>query len=72
MCLAAIYWARLDGIFYGGTAEDAAAAGFDDAFLYQELRKQVGERSIPAARLLEERGRESFEAWRRIMTRVEY
>jgi len=72
MCLAAIYWARMDGIFYSGTAQDAAAAGFDDAFLYQELRKQVGERSIPATRLLEERGRESFEAWRRMMTRVEY
>jgi len=72
MCLAAIYWARMDGIFYSGTAVDAAAAGFDDAFLYQELKKQVGERSIPAARLLEERGRESFEEWRRLMTRVEY
>ncbi len=72
MCLAAIYWARLDGIFYSGTAQDAAAAGFDDAFLYQELKKDTGERSIPAVRLLEERGRESFDVWRRSMERVEY
>ena len=72
MCLAAIYWTRMDGIFYSGTAQDAADAGFDDAFLYEEVKKQVGGRSLPAVRLLEERGRESFDAWRRFMTRTDY
>ena len=37
MCLGAIYWARLDRVYFGGTAADAAAAGFDDAFLYQQI-----------------------------------
>ena len=44
MCLAAAYWARLDAVYYGASAADAARAGFDDAFLYAELRKD----SIPA------------------------
>lgn len=72
MCLAAIYWSRMDGTFYSGTAGDAAAAGFDDAFLYEELRKQIGLRTIPEERLLAERGNESFDAWRRFTARVDY
>ncbi len=44
MCLAAAHWARLDAIFYGASAADAARAGFDDAFLYQVLRKDRAER----------------------------
>ena len=39
MCLAAAYWARLDAVYYGASAADAARAGFDDAFLYAEFRK---------------------------------
>jgi tRNA(Arg) A34 adenosine deaminase TadA len=72
MCLAAIYWARMDAIFYSATANDAAAAGFDDAFLYSEMKKMTGERTLPEERLLEERATESFEAWRRSSARVEY
>ena len=44
MCLAAIYWARLDGLYFGGSQQDAAKAGFDDAFLYEELKRPIGER----------------------------
>lgn len=72
MCLAAIHWAHMERIFYSGTAADAAAAGFDDAFLYGEIKKNIGERTIPEGRLLAELGNESFDAWRRFVTRVEY
>jgi tRNA(Arg) A34 adenosine deaminase TadA len=72
MCLAAIYWSRMEGIFYSGTAADAAAAGFDDAFLYEELKKPIKERRVPTSPLLEERGRESFDAWRKFAARVDY
>jgi len=72
MCLAAIYWARMDGIFYSGTAADAAAAGFDDAFLYEEIKRPMTERSIPSLPLLHERGRESFDAWLDSAGRVDY
>jgi tRNA(Arg) A34 adenosine deaminase TadA len=72
MCLAAIYWSRMEGIFFSGTAADAAAAGFDDAFLYEELKKPIKERSVPASPMLEERGTESFDAWRKFAARVDY
>ena len=47
MCLAAAYWARLDAVYYGASAADAARAGFDDAFLYAELRKDVEPAQTP-------------------------
>ena len=72
MCLAAIYWSRMDAIFFGNTAADAAAAGFDDAFLYAELKKPVGGRRIPAERMLGEEAIENFEAWRNFASRVHY
>ena len=72
MCLAAIAWSRMEKIFYSATAADAAAAGFDDAFLYDELRKHIGKRRIPEQRLLAERATDSFDAWRRYKTRVHY
>jgi guanine deaminase len=72
MCLAAIYWARIEKIYYSATAAQAAGAGFDDAFLYEEMRKSFEERKVPGERLLSDRGDETFEAWRRFLARVEY
>ena len=72
MCLAAIYWARCEAIFYGNSAADAAAAGFDDAFLYAEMKRSVGERKIPAVNLLPEKAMTSFDAWRNHAGRIDY
>jgi tRNA(Arg) A34 adenosine deaminase TadA len=72
MCLAAIYWSRIEAIFFGNTAADAAAAGFDDAFLYEELKKPVDSRRIPTERLLGEEAIENFNAWRNFASRVHY
>jgi len=72
MCLAAIYWARCDAIFYGNRAADAAAAGFDDAFLYEELKRPIGQRKIPAVNLLPEKAISSFNAWRAQAGRIDY
>ncbi|MGA3161745.1 MAG: nucleoside deaminase [Terracidiphilus sp.] len=63
MCLAAAYWARIDGLCYGASAADAARAGFDDAYLYDELRKDQGERKLPATQLLGDEAWASFDAW---------
>ena len=57
MCLAAIYWSRLDRLYFACTSADAAAAGFDDDVFYQELSKGLAERSVPTAPLLRD------EAW---------
>ncbi len=72
MCLAAIYWARCDAIFYGGRAADAAAAGFDDAFLYEEMNRPIDQRRIPTVNLLREKAISSFDAWRAQAGRIDY
>lgn len=63
MCLAAAHWARLDAIYYGASAADAARAGFDDAFLYEEFRKEKADRLLPTTQLLSREAWASFEAW---------
>ena len=63
MCLAAIYWAHISVIYHGSTADDAAAAGFDDARFYRELAAEPGKRSIPCRPLLREEAAASFAAW---------
>ena len=63
MCLAAAYWARIERIYYGSSAADAARAGFDDAFLYAEFRKDAPARSLPATQLLADEAWASFAAW---------
>lgn len=63
MCLAAVYWARLRRIHYGNTRQAAAAIGFDDEFLYNEVPKPVQERSLPTVQLLEEEAQAAFNAW---------
>jgi tRNA(Arg) A34 adenosine deaminase TadA len=63
MCLGAIYWARPARIVYACTAADAAAAGFDDAFIYDELKRPLDARRIPTEQLLREESQAVFAAW---------
>ena len=72
MCLAALYWSRCAAIYFGNTAADAAVAGFDDSFLYEEVAKPHSERNIPTTRLLPERAIVSFNTWREQTERVDY
>ena len=72
MCLAASYWARLDAIFYGSSAADAARAGFDDAFLYEEFHKDPAARKLPIRQLLREEAWTSLEAWIASPNKIEY
>ena len=65
MCLGAIYWARPRRVFYGNTKQDAAAAGFDDQFIYEELDKPLDARQIPMVELLREEAAAGFTAWQR-------
>ena len=72
MCLSAIYWARLDRIFYANTRQDAAEVGFDDDFLYREIPRPVAERSVPAHRLLADEARVAFDAWQSKIDKTRY
>lgn len=64
MCLGAIYWARPDKVYYGCNREDAAAIGFDDQFIYDELDQPIKKRAIPLLPLLREQALGAFEEWR--------
>ncbi len=72
MCLTAILWARCDGLVYAGTAADAADAGFDDSYFYQQVRCPVGERHLPTANLLRAEALASFAAWKAFTERIDY
>jgi guanine deaminase len=72
MCLGAIYWARPARVFYGNTKADAAAVGFDDHFIYDEIDKPLSERSIPMQQLLPEEAIAGFQAWEAHESRTEY
>ncbi|WP_137180467.1 nucleoside deaminase [Roseomonas sp. AR75] len=72
MCLAAAYWARLDAVVFGNAREDAAAIGFDDQFLYDEVPKPVKARTLPMRRLLAAEALEVFGAWAEKPDKVAY
>ena len=72
MCLGAIYWARPARIFYAGTAADAAAAGFDDAFIYEELKHPPASRRVPMTQLLRDESLAIFSAWKQQENKTPY
>lgn len=72
MCVGAIHWARLDRVYYATTREDAAAIGFDDSRILEELCRPAGEREVPFTRHPVEAAREVFEEWREKPDKVEY
>ena len=72
MCLGAIYWARLRRVFYGGTHEDAAAVGFDDHFIYDELALPPAERHIAMIPLMRDEAQRAFDVWTDNKDRIEY
>ncbi len=72
MCMGAIYWARPARLYYASTRGDAARIGFDDAYIYEQLRLPAGERAIPMAQVLREEALAAFEEWERKQDRVMY
>jgi guanine deaminase len=72
MCLSAIYWARLDHVYYANTKVDAANIGFDDKFIYDELDKPMHERSLPIVQMLRNEASQAFKLWDQSAGKVEY
>ena len=72
MCFGAIYWARPAKLYYGANKVDAAKANFDDYFIYKEIDKQPGQRSIPMEQLLGDRAKEVFDMWLGIDKKIQY
>ena len=72
MCLGAIYWAHIDRIYYGNTRKDAAEIDFADDFIYEELDKNLSERSVPLIPMLQEEAILTFHAWKDKEDKTEY
>ena len=72
MCLSAIYWARLDRIYYANDRTDAARIGFDDDFLYREIPLPLEKRQIRMIRLLADEAQATFAAWESKPDKVRY
>ncbi len=72
MCLSAIYWARLDKIYFANTKVDADSIGFSDQFIYDELDKAPVDRQIPTTTLMRNEAIKAFEAWENKTDKIEY
>lgn len=72
MCLAAIYWARIDKIFYGNTKLDAKNIGFDDSFIYGELALPAEKRSIKTTQLIHDEAIAAFKKWNQFEKKTKY
>ena len=72
MCLSAIYWARIPTVYYGNTRQDAAAIGFDDELIYQQIPLPVGERQVSMTVLLNAEAKGAFSEWSKKADKVSY
>jgi tRNA(Arg) A34 adenosine deaminase TadA len=72
MCLGAIYWAGISKIYYSNNRKDAAAIGFSDNFIYEEILRDMKDRQKPIVELLPEEGKRAFEMWREDKEKVKY
>ena len=72
MCLSAIYWARIDKIFYANTRSDAQKIDFDDSLIYSELTKKIDQRKIPMIQLMRDEALEAFNLWDKKIDKVKY
>lgn len=72
MCLSAIYWARLEKIYFANTQHDAADIDFDDRFLYEQVALPKEQRSLPAVPLLREEALKVFDEWRSKTDKIPY
>ncbi len=72
MCLSAIYWARIDKIYYANTREDAKNIDFDDSFIYLEVAKKNYERKIKMKQMNREEALEAFKIWKNKKDKIKY
>ena len=72
MCLAALYWAGVERIFYGNTKDDAKAINFDDSFIYDEIAKPYAKRAIPIINIMREEAISAFKMWEKSEDKIEY
>lgn len=72
MCLSAIYWARLEKVYYANTKKDAAAIEFDDDFIYTEIPKPLEQRKISMVQMMRPEALEVFKEWQTSTVKIKY
>ena len=72
MCLSAIYWARINKIYYANTRSDAQKIDFSDSMIYEELNKTIKDRKIPMHQMMREEAIKAFELWDKKTDKVKY
>lgn len=72
MCLSAIYWARIPQVYYGNTRADAAAIGFDDEFIYQQVPLAPEARTVKMELFLRDEALVAFQEWANKTNKIRY
>ena len=72
MCMSAIYWARIDKVYYANTRNDAKKINFDDSMIYSEFSKKIEDRKIPIKQILREEALKAFDIWDKKTDKIEY
>ncbi|HUR30894.1 MAG TPA: nucleoside deaminase [Saprospiraceae bacterium] len=72
MCLGAIYWARINKIYFACSRKDAALIGFDDDFLYKEIPKELTQRTIPLEQMMRDEAMNVFNEWMKKPDKIDY
>ena len=72
MCMAAIYWSRINVVYYSYTSKDAADIGFDDQFIYEELKKDIEEREVEMKQYHTKNGVNVFQEWKNKADKIGY
>ena len=72
MCMGAIYWARLEKVYFANTREDAARLGFDDSFIYNQIALPVESRRIRMIQIMREQALGAFHEWEKSPTKIRY
>lgn len=72
MCLSAIYWAHLSGVYFAGLSTDAAAIGFDDSLIYREMSQPGSQRQVPMIQMMRQEALAAFRLWESTPNKIEY
>lgn len=72
MCLSAIYWAKIDLVYYANTKQDAEDIGFSDKFIYDELHKPMDKRRLPITQMMRDEAQQAFKLWDQSAMRTKY
>jgi len=72
MCLGAIYWAHIDHIYFANSKADAAAIGFDDQFIYEEIERRMEHRKLPIVQLMRDEAMKAFKMWEISDLKIDY